>query len=141
MKLMPKEYSKNTGRVIKIIKREEIIKPEDEDKVIYLGEKEDGIYLETILNKICDKQYNYLFFQTFPLPRKLAQIEQFFQRFRWLGVRRIEKIEDVAVPSKNKPGENNVVRIIRWDIIPSLRRYRDETVKTEIEEEKQRRVI
>ncbi len=120
------------------------IPPEDEDKVIKVGSREHEVYLSTILNKF--SQYDYIYLQVLVYTPLLSKVEEYFQYFRWLGIRRVEKIFDIDIPFKTKEGviiPNKFIkaRVFKWELIPRLINYRNDVVKEEIEEEMGRKVI
>ena len=107
--------------------------------MVIIGEKDDEAYLKTIMKRLIEHDYVYI--QILPTPKKLGQVEEYFQSFRWFGIRRIERIFDMDVLNPKKENEKMKVRVFRWDIIPALKRYREETIKVEIEEEMARKVV
>lgn len=113
------------------------IPPEDKDKVIILGDKPDESYLRTIMKRLSEVDYVYI--QVLRVPKKLAKVEEYYQMFRWFGIRRVEKIFDIPAPDKWNPDMK--ARVFKWELIPKLIRYRDEVVKAEIEEEMERKVV
>ena len=86
-------------------------------------------------------EHDYVYLQVFPYPDLLMKVEKYYQSFRWLAIRRRENIFDIDIPSTKNPGQMMKARVIRWDIAPSLKRYRDEVLKPEIEEEMARKVV
>ena len=113
------------------------IPSEDKDRVIIIGDRTDEVYLDTILSKFVT--YDYIYIQVLAFPKKLIKVEEYYQKFRWLGIRRVEKIFDIPAPAWNNP--NMKARIFKWELIPRLINYRTSVVKVEIEEEMERRVI
>ena len=69
--------------------------------------------------------------QVFIFPEKLGQVEEYYQLFRKLGIRRLDAF-DIDVPRKDNPSIVFMkARVYKWEVIPRIMKYREELSKEE----------
>lgn len=109
--------------------KEEVDNPNNKCKFIILGNKDDDVYLKSILERISQNECTYI--QTFIHPSKLAKINEFYLYFKQLGVKEIEKREKIKVQSTKDPKVFYDAILIKWEVIPRLMQYRESLEKEE----------
>lgn len=107
-----------------MVKVSDIIKPEDEDKVITIGNQGDEKYLETILNKFT--KYNYVYIKFLPFVNQLMRVKKYYHYMKFHGIKEVDMRVTVLDVDRNDPKKFIEVKIAKWEQIPRLKKYREE---------------
>lgn len=100
----------------------EISKPENEDKIITIGNKTDEVYLTTILHKLIT--YPHVFIKVFPFPEKLARVNYYYSILVNFGIARLET--PIKILEQNKRGDGKIeVIVFKWEVIPRIKQWRE----------------
>lgn len=99
---------------------EEINKPENENRIITIGNKDEDVYAFTILAKLIT--YDYVFVRVFDMPKLLSKTSYIYNTLLQYGIVRLVKPE--RMEKQNHNGKVEVV-IFKWEIIPRIKSWRE----------------
>ena len=100
----------------------DVMKEENENRIITIGNKTDEVYLSTILSKLIT--YPHVYIKVMNFPDKLAKVNYFYSILVNFGIVRLENPIKMLEPSKRGNGQIEVI-IYKWEIIPRIKQWRE----------------
>ena len=110
------------------IQQAEILNEENGDRIITIGNKDNEVYLSTILNKLIT--HEHVFIKAVPLPKYLMKVNYCYSILVNFGVVRIDNPLKMTEKSKKDNGEFEIV-VFKWEIIPRIKQWRESLKKND----------
>ena len=94
----------------------------NEDRIITIGNKNDEIYITTILHKLIS--YSHVYIKVMAFPEKLAKVNYYYSILVNFGIARLENPVKMTEQSNKGDGKIEVV-VFKWEVIPRLMKWRE----------------